>query len=619
MVLSRMVNAIALGVACLWASSGATLAQEPPWRHAAALVGEPKYPADFKRFDYVNPNAPKGGLVRFSEVGTFDNLNLVPPKGSLPGGLGLIYDTLMSGALDEISTEYGELADGLKYPADYSWVTYRLRGNGRWHDGKPITAEDVIFSFNALKEHNPSQAFYYRHVTKAEKTGEREITFTFDEKGNRELPQIVGQLTILPKHFWEGTDAAGNRRDISKTSLEIPLGSGPYKIKSVSPGRSISFERVADYWGKDLPSHVGADNFDEIRYEYFRDDTVEFQAFSADQIDWRAENTARVWATAYDFPAVRDGRVKLEMFEEPYRTSGVMSGFILNINRGGLQDRRVREALNLAMPFEDMNKTLFFDQYERINSFFFGLPLAASGLPEGKEKAILESVRDKLPPEALTRAYVNPVNESANQQRDNLRQALSLLSDAGWQLKGNSLVNAKSGEPMSVEILLNGPTFERVALAYQTALKKIGIDLKLRTVDASQYENRVRSRDFDIIYGGWSQSSSPGNEQQEFFGSEAAKRQGSRNYTGIADPAIDALITRVLQSSDRDDLVTATHALDRALLWQRIVVPGWTLRKARIARWDRFSHPAALPQYSIGFPTVWWYDKNKAAKIGVRQ
>lgn len=619
MAVSPLLRALFIGLALLGVLGGPAGAEDGEWRHATSLIGDPKYPSDFKRFDYVNPTAPKGGLVRFSDNGTFDSLNFVPPRGNTPSGLGLIYDTLMVSSMDEVSTEYGLLAEALKYPDDYSSVTYRLREGARWHDGKPVTADDVVFSFDALKEHNPSQAFYYRHVVKAEKTGEREITFTFDEKGNRELPHIVGQLTILPKHYWEGTDASGNKRDISKTTLEVPLGSGAYKIKSLVPGRTISFERVPDYWGKDLPVNVGANNFDEIRYEYFRDDTVEFEAFKADAVDWRTESTARVWATSYNFPAVAEGRVKKEEFEQPYRTSGVMVGFIFNLNRPIFQDRRVREAFNLAMPFEDMNKTLFYGQYERINSFFFGIPLASSGLPEGKEKEILETVKDKVPPEVFTTAYTNPVNDTAQQQRDNLRQALKLLGDAGWQLKGNNLVNAKSGEPMSFEFLLNGPTFEKVGQMYQTALKKIGIELKLRTVDSSQYENRVRSRDYDMIYTGWPQSMSPGNEQIDFFASESAKRPGSRNYAGLTDPAVDTLVRRVIQTADRDDLVAATKALDRVLLWDRIIVPGWTLRKMRAAYWDRFSHPPALPEYSVGFPTIWWYDRDKAAKVGVRQ
>jgi microcin C transport system substrate-binding protein len=586
------------------------------WRHATSLVEEQaKYPPDFKHFDYVNPDAPKGGVVRMSDVGSFDSLNFVPPRGSTPLGLGLIYDTLMVSSMDEVSTEYGLLAEAVKFPADYSSVTYRLRDGARWHDGEPVTADDVVYSFEMLKEHNPQQAYYYQHVVKAEKTGEREVTFTFDEPGNRELPHIVGQLLILPRHYWEGTDATGNKRDITRSTLEPPLGSGPYRVKSVIPGRTIVYERVPDYWGKDLPVNVGSNNFDEIRYEYFRDETVELEAFKADQIDWRQETTARVWATGYDFPAVKDGRVVLEMFEEPYRTAGLMVGFIFNLDRDPFKDPRVRQAFNLAFPYEEINKSLFYGQYVRLSSYFDGIPLAAEGLPEGRELALLEEVRDQVPPEVFTEVYRNPDNSTAAKARNNLRAALELLEAAGWTLDGNRLIGA-DGKQMTVEFLMNGPLYEKIALRYQQELAKIGIRLEIRPVDTAQYENRVRSRDFDIMYSGWAQSMSPGNEQIEFFGSASADREGSRNYGAIRNPAVDHLIRKIVTAPDRDELIAATKALDRVLLWNHYLVPGWTLRKARVARWDRYAHPDPLPEYAIGFPTIWWWDAEKAAKVG---
>ena len=596
----------------------APAAAEDAWRHAASLIGEPKYPKDFPRFDYVNPDAPKGGLVRLSDDGTFDTLNLVPPRGTLPTGLGLIYDTLMTGSLDEDSTEYGLLAEALKYPADYSSVTYRLRENAKWHDGQPVTPEDVVWSFQVLTDKDngsPQQIDYYRHVTKAEKTGDREVTFTFDQAGNRELPQIVGQLTVLPKHFWEGTDAAGAKRDITKGTLEPPVGSGPYKIKTVVPGRTISFERVPDYWGKDLNVNIGSNNFDEIRYEYFRDDTVAFEAFKGGQIDWRTETSARVWATGYDTPAVKEKKVILEKFEEPYRKSGLMTGFIFNLKRPPFDDPRVRQAFNLAFPFEEINKTIFYSQYVRLKSYFDGIELASSGLPEGRELEILETVRDKVPPQVFTEPYVNPKNDTPGATRKNLRTAAELLKQAGFELKDDKLVD-KTGKPLNAEFLMNGPIYEKVALRYQGELAKLGIGLTLRTVDTSQYENRYRSRDFDIMYAGWGQSTSPGNEQNEYFGSASAERPGSRNFGGIKNPAVDAMIQQVIFAKDRDDLIAATRALDRVLLWNHYLVPGWTLRAQRVARWDRFSHPDPLPQYSVGFPTIWWWDAEKDAKVG---
>lgn len=587
-------------------------AQDGQWRHGTSLIGEVKYPPGFTRFDYVNPDAPKGGLVRLSETGSFDSLNFVPPRGTVAAGIGNIYDTLMTPSMDEISSEYGLLAEAMKYPADYSSVTFRLRPEAKWHDGQPVTADDVVWSFDTLKT-NPQQAFYYQHVVKAEKTADNEVTFTFNETGNRELPHIVGQLIIMPKHYWEGTDAAGRKRDVTAATLEAPLGSGPYKVKSVNAGRAISYERVPDYWGKGLPVNIGAHNFDELRYEYFRDETVELEALKADQLDWRIETTARVWATGYDFPAVKDGRVRKEEFEQPYRGSGLMVGFIFNLNRDKFKDPRVRLAFNYVFPYEEINKTLFYGSYTRLKSYFDGLDFASKGLPEGAEKALLDPLANQIPPEVFTKEFANPVSETATQQRANLRQALALFKEAGWTLKGNKLVNDK-GEPMRVEFLMNGPLYEKIALRYQTELGKIGIEFSIRPVDSSQYERRVISRDFDVIYSGWAQSASPGNEQYEFFGSNAAGRDGSRNYGAIRNPAVDALISKIVQAPDRAALETAVAALDRVLLWNHYLVPGWTLRAARVAYWDRFAHPDPLPEYAIGFPSIWWFDETRAER-----
>ena len=494
-------------------------------------------------------------------------------------------------------------------------MTFKLRDDAKWHDGEKVTAEDVVWSFDILKATNPQQAFYYQHVTKAEASAPNEVTFTFDEVGNRELPHIVGQLIVLPKHYWEGTDAKDKKRDITVSSLEMPLGSGPYRIKSVTPARTIVYERVPDYWGKDLPVNIGANNFDQIRYEYFRDETVELEALKADQIDWRVETTARVWATGYDVPPVKDGRIKLEQFEEPYRGSGLMVGFVFNLNREKFKDPRVRQAFNLAFPFEEINKTLFYGAYNRLDSYFDGLDFASKGLPEGRELEILNEVRDQVPPEVFTQAYTNPVNTKTSDERANLKKALALFKEAGWELKGRKLINVETGEPMTVEFLMNGPLYEKIALRYQTQLGKIGIEFSIRPVDTSQYEGRVISRDFDMIYNGWAESMSPGNEQIEFFGSGSADREGSRNYGAIRNPAVDAIIRKIVQAPDRADLEAAVAALDRVLLWNHYLVPGWTLRAARVAHWDRFGHPEPLPEFSIGFPTIWWWDDEKAAKV----
>ncbi|MFG1223524.1 extracellular solute-binding protein [Xanthobacter sp. DSM 14517] len=576
-------------------------------------MGEPAYPPGFPHFKYVNPGAPKGGQLRLAEDGTFDSFNFVVPRGTPATGLNLIYDTLMASSYDEVATEYGLIAEGVSHPADFSSVTYRLRADARWHDGKPISPEDVVFSFEALTKNNPNQRFYYSHVVKAEKTGERDVTFTFDQAGNRELPQIVGQLTILPKHWWTGTDANGKPRDIAQGTLEVPLGSGAYRIKSFIAGRSITYERVKDYWAKDLNVNVGKDNFDEMRYEYFRDDTVMLEAFKADQYDFRVESSAKNWATAYDFPARADGRVVLEMFEN--RASGVMQAFIPNLRRDKFKDPRVRRALNYALDFEGMNHTLFFGQYKRTNSFFSGTELASSGLPQGRELEILNGLKDKVPPQVFTTAYTNPESGSEEARRANLREAARLFKEAGYEIKNRKLVNAK-GEPFTIEFLLSSPAMERVAVFYRPALERLGIEVSIRMVDTSQYINRVRSRDYDMIVSGWGQSLSPGNEQREYWGSEAADREGSRNLAGIKDPAVDALIEKVIYASDRADLVAATHALDRVLLWNEYVIPAWGLNYTRTARWDRFAHPAQLPTYSYAFPDIWWFDPAKASKAG---
>jgi microcin C transport system substrate-binding protein len=610
----------ALGAAGLSAidAAHAQPAGEMVWRHGLSLFGEVKYPGDFKRFDYVNPEAPKGGVARQIAIGTFDNFNIAVSgvKGSLAPAVSLIYETLMARAQDEAATEYGLLAEAAAHPDDFSWVKYRLRENARWHDGKPVTPEDVIFSITALKKYSPMYGSYYRHVTKAEKTGDREITFTFDQPGNRELPTIVGELTVLPKHWWEGTDDQGRKRDISATTLEKPLGSGPYRIKEFVPGRTVMLERVKDYWGANVPANVGQNNFDELRYEFFRDNLVALEAFKADGADWIAENSAKQWATAYEFPAITEKRVIKEEF--PINDSGRMQAFVLNLRRDLFKDARLRRAFNYAFDFEEMNKQLFFGQYKRINSYFEGTELASSGLPQGRELEFLETVRDKVPAELFTTPYSNPVGGNPEAVRANLREGTRLLKEAGFEVRERKLVDA-AGKPVTVEILVQDPSYERIALFYKPSLERLGITASVRTVDDAQYENRVRGFDFDIIISGWGESLSPGNEQREYWGSAAADQPGSRNMIGIKNPAVDALIDKVIFAKDRATLVAATRALDRVLLWNFYLVPQYTYGFSRYARWDRFSHAEPPPKYGrSGLPTLWWYDADKAAKIGKR-
>ncbi len=611
----KPASLIAVGLAFLltFGSAGLTLAQDGEWKHADSTIGEPKYPPGFSHFDYVNVDAPKGGRVRLGAMGSFDTFNPILPKGEPASGIGLVYETLMTPAADEVLTDYGLLAEAMKFPADFGSVTFRMNPAATWHDGQKVTVQDVIWSFNTQKQINPNLAQYYVNVVKAEETAPGEVTFTFDQTGNRELPKILGQLTVLPQHWWEGTDAKGNKRDISASTLEPPMGSGPYQLAAFEPGRTVTYKRVPTYWGINHPTQIGLNNFDEYSFEYYRDTDVQFEGFKADQFDWWTENRAKRWAAAYDFPAVNDGRVIKELFPQAYNGSGTMVGFVPNLRREKFQNPLLRKALNYAFDFEELSQTLFYGQYQRIDSYFFGLPFRSSGLPEGEELDILNSVKDLIPASVFTEEYKNPINGDADKLRENLRTALGLLTEAGYTLDGSKLVDA-AGDQLSFEILLNGPTIEPVATNLVTNLAQIGVNVTLRTVDSAQYINRVRSFDYDVLYTGWSQSFSPGNEQRVFFGSDSVSEEGTRNYAGIADKGVDALIDKLIFADDRDTLEATVKALDRVLLANAFIVPSYALRNARIARWDRFSHPDILPEFAIGFPDTWWYDDAKAAK-----
>jgi microcin C transport system substrate-binding protein len=610
---------IAAGAAPIAPAQAQSGSGEPAWRHALSTFGDIKYPADFKRFDYVRPDAPKGGTVRQFELGTFDNFNIVVEglKGSLANGVALTVQTLTTRGLDEPSTAYGLLAEAAAYPDDFSYVIYRLRAAARWHDGKPVTPDDVVFSFDALKKNSPMYSAYYQHIVKCEPAGERDVKFSFDGPGNRELPMITGELPVLPKHWWQGSDEQGRKRDITATTLEIPLGSGPYRIKEFVAGRSVVLERVADYWGKELPVAVGQDNFDQLRFEFFRDDVVGLEAFKADQLDWFAERSGKQWSTAYDFPAVREKRVIKEKF--PDTSSGRMQGFAFNLRRPLFADVRLRRAFNYAYDWEESDRQLSNGEYHRDSSYFDGIPeLMSSGLPEGLELQILETVRDKVPAEVFTKPYQNPVGGNPEASRNNLREATRLLKEVGFEVRDRKLLDP-AGRPVSVEFLCQDPGDERSVLFYKPYLERLGITVNVRTVDSVQYQNRLRSFDFDIITAVWGQSLSPGNEQRDFFGSEAADQPGSRNRPGIKNPAVDALINRIVFAKDRAELVASCKALDRVLLWNAYVVPQFAAGFNRYARWDRFSHPEPLPKYGVsGFPNLWWWDAEKAARTGGR-
>jgi microcin C transport system substrate-binding protein len=581
-------------------------------RHAMSLVGDPKYGPDFKHFGWVNPNAPKGGRVRQFDDGSFDTLNPFPVQGEKAPGLGLLFDHLFASSPDEPSTEYALIAEWASYPADFSSVTFGLRKEARFHDGQPITPEDVVYSFDTLRRVVPLYASYYKDVDKAEATGEREVTFRFKTKNNRELPHIMSQLQVIPKHWWEATNAKGEKRDITKSSMEPPLGSGPYRIKSFEGGREIVYQRVADWWAKDLPVSKGQWNFDELKFVMFRDRTPAWESFKAGDLDFWRETSAKNWATEFEFDAVKKDLVKKHML--PVKRVAGMQSFVMNLRRAQFRDVRVRRAMNLAFDFEAANKNLFYDSYIRVGSYFDNSELASRGLPTGRELEILNEVKAEIPPEVFTTEWKNPVNKSPEDFRRNLAEAAKLLAAAGYTAKGGVLANT-AGQPLTMEFLIANPQFTRIVEPYVGTLKRLGINASIRVVDSAQYQRRAEKFDFDVILGGFGQSESPGNEQREFWGSAAADREGSRNYIGIKNPAIDKLIEKVVFARDRADLVAATRALDRVLLWNHYVVPNWHLPFDRIAVWNFYGRPEKLPERATSFTQTWWFDQAAFDKV----
>jgi microcin C transport system substrate-binding protein len=573
--------------------------------HALAMHGDLKYGPDFKHFDYVNPNVPKGGEVRLADIGTFDSLNPFILKGSAAAGIGGLFDTLTARSDDEPFSQYGLIAESIEVPADRSWVAFTLRPEARFHDGSPITVEDVIFTFETLKaKGHPFYRAYYANVQKAEKVGERKVKFTFSPGDNRELPLIVGEMPVLSKAYF-------STRDFEKTTLEPPVGSGPYKVESVDPGRSITYRRVKDYWAEKLPVNVGRNNFDLIRYDYYRDATVALEAFKSGEYDFRQENIAKNWANAYNSPAVTQGLIKKE--EIAHEQPAGMQAFIFNTRQPFFQDPRVRQALAHAFDFEWANKNLFNGAYKRTTSYFANSELASSGLPSPEEIKILEPFRGKIPEEVFTQEYRPPTTDGSGNIRDNLRKAFALLKEAGWIIKDKRLVNA--GQPMAFEILLVDPSFERIALPFVRNLERLGVTARVRTVDTTQYENRVENFDFDLIVATLPQSLSPGNEQRDFWTSEKADVPGSRNLAGIKDPVVDKLVDLVIAAPDRQSLVHRTRALDRVLLWGHYVIPQWHINVFRVAYWDKFGRPEKTPKYALAFD-AWWVDPAKAEALG---
>lgn len=622
----RLVGLSAFLLLLLWSATGAaqqeprppavplepvqasTLDSQPVYRaHALAMHGTPKYAPDFTHFDYVNPNAPKGGTMRLGAEGTFDSFNPWNGKGNAasPGA-----ESLMASSDDEAFTMYCLVCEEIIWPEDRSWVEFMINPAARWHDGTAITAEDVVFSFNTLREKGaPFYQYYYGGAGEARVLSERHVRFDFSDVGNRELPLIIGQMVLLPKHYWEG-------RDFSATTLEPPLTGGPYRIADFEPGRFYEIERVEDYWAAGHPVQRGQNNFDRIRVDYYFDTTAIRQALKGGLIDYREENQAKAWALDYDIAVVRDGWLRKETIANEIPAG--MQGFVMNSRRPLFQDKLVRRALAYAFDFEWTNRNLFFDQYSRSYSYFSNSEMAATGLPEGRELEILEEYRGRLPEEVFSQPYEPPGTDGTGWPRDNLIKAMELLNQAGWEVRDFKLVNRETGEPFQFEVLLVSQAFERIVLPFVRNLARLGIDARVRLVDQSQYINRFRAFDFDMLVFTFGQSDSPGNEQRSYFSSDAADQPNSRNVAGIKDPVVDELIERLIRAQTREELVATVKAMDRVLLHGHYVIPQWFLGSDRILYWDKFSRPPEPTRHGSS-TSWWWYDEVKAAALDARQ
>jgi microcin C transport system substrate-binding protein len=588
-----LVGTLMAGAASAPAASGPFAA--PP-AHGLSIHGDLKYGPGFTHFAYVNPRAPKGGAVTLSATGTFDNLHPFILKGVPAAGLGYVFETLTVQSSDEPASEYGLVAETIETPSDRSWVAFTLRPQARFHDGTPMTVDDVIWTFETLRtQGHPMYRSYYSQVARAEPAGPRRVLFTFKPGTNRELPVIVGQMPVLPKAWWAG-------RNFAKTTLESPLGSGPYRVETVDPGRSITYRRVKEHWAAGLPVNVGRFNFDTIRYDYYRDGTVALEAFKAGAYDFRAEDSSKRWATGYAGPALRSGQIRKEEIRNQVPSG--MQGFVYNTRREVFRDPPVRQALAVAFDFEWTNVHLFYGAYARTASYFSNSELAARGVPGEPERLVLAPFRDRVPAEVFTEVYRPPSTEPGG-LRPHLVTALRLLESAGWVVRDMRLVHAATGQPLTFEILLDDPAWERITLPFVANLERLGVQARVRTVDAAQYEHRLKNFDFDMTVAVFSQSLSPGNEQADFWGSEAARTPGSRNLAGISDPVVDALIASLIAAPDRAALVARTRALDRVLLWGHYVIPHWHLTAFRVAYRDRFGRPAVTPPYELGLDT-WW-------------
>lgn len=575
--------------------------------HAIAMHGDVKYAQEFTHFEYVKPDASKGGTLHLSGAETFDTFNPFIPKGVPASGINLIYSSLLEQSQDEAFTMYGALAKSVKYPAERNWVEFTIRDSAKWHDGKPVTAHDVVWSFNTLTEKGrPFYKAYYASVSDVKAINDKTVRFEFNQAGNRELPLIVGSLTILPKHYWtqEGID-------FTETTLTPPPGNGPYKIGEFTAGRNLKYERVTDWWGADLPVYKGRYNFDTIEYDYYRDQNISLEALFAGEYDFRQEYTAKLWATAYNAPPVNDGKIIKKRIAN--KVPQGMQGFVMNLRKEVFQDLAVRKSMNYAFDFEWSNKQFAYDAYTRTRSYFANSEMEATGVPEGRELEILSEFKDQLPEQVFTTEFNVPASDGSGLNRKNLRKAKKLLQDAGYILgEDKILYHPEKNVKLEFEFLVSNINagFERWFQPYKQNLERLGIKADIRIVDASQYINRVLAYDYDFIVGSWGQSNSPGNEQREYWGSDKADQPGSRNFIGLKDPVVDALIEQIVTAPTRQELIYRVSALDRVLQWGWYVVPNWHIPAWRVAYWDKFGIPETQAPYSLGVMDTWWYKQS---------
>jgi peptide/nickel transport system substrate-binding protein len=595
MVMRRMLLTLLISLAGSLVAVAGAQAQTP--QHGIAMHGTPKYPADFTRFDYVNDRAPLGGEIKLAAIGGFDSLNPMIVRGSSAAGIRWhVFESLMGRAYDEPFSLYGLLAETITTPDDRSWVEFTLRPEARFSDGQPVTVDDVIFTVETLRDQGrPNHKFYYGKVASMEKTGDRTVRLTFTDEGDREMPLIMGLMPILPKHVYEG-------QDFTRTGLTPMIGSGPYTIGNVDPGSSITFVRNPDYWGKDVAVARGHNNFDRIRYDYFRDANASFEAFKSGEYTLRIEDDPTRWSTGYDVPAVKDGRIIREQLKTS--TPSGMRALVFNTRRDVFSDIKVRKALGLMFDFEWINKNLFYGLYTRTQSFYDNSDLSSAGRPASPaEKALLAPFPDAVTPEIMASGYVAPRTDGSGRNRSQMRDALALLKEAGYTVQDAKLVDA-SGAQFAFEILVASPEDERLALTFARNLERLGIDAKIRNVDSSQYQQRRQTYDFDMIFNFWSASLSPGNEQSFYWGGDSADTDGTRNYMGVKSEAVDAMIAAMLEAREREDFVTAVRALDRVLLSGHYVIPLYHAPDQWVARWNNLDHPQVQPNF-VRFDT-WW-------------